>query len=283
MGFHRLSTRATCAIAAAVALSVVAADATLEFTRRGSESTGLAGSAGRIIVATASEATDPPGDEGSGQSPVDLYSCPLLHYGSADPVDGMDCVHELQTALRDHGYSRQHVTGLFLNQTRRNVLDFQGRHNLPQTGNFGPLTRKALLGSQTSPTERPESAPPTVSPASYTGHLCSWREHNCSLYLRRTTTRAFAQYLEDHRYSAAAAQYIAGALAEAACRKILKIGRLSIACGVIADRNITELMNALRAARAEDACLRLSVGLPAREGSLRFVAATPDNSSRCTD
>ena len=288
MAFHRLNTRAARAVAAGVVLSLAA---TFYLTSGGPEGTDRASAAPR--TAATLETTNLLGDEVQPASAVpasaivgayrDLYSCPTLRYGMVDPVNGMDCVQLLQAALRDHGYWGQRVTGRFFNQTRQNVRDVQLRYNLPQTGNFGPLTRGVLVGPDTSPSEPSASPIPSASPASYTGHLCSWRKLVCSLYLRRTTTHTYAQSLENHKYSAAAAEAIAGTLMDAACIKILKTALLAIVCGAVADYEITDLVNGLRQANAEHACLRLSVGVPAQEGTLRLIAATPDNSSRCTD
>jgi peptidoglycan hydrolase-like protein with peptidoglycan-binding domain len=295
MVVNRPNTRAARAVAAGVVLSLLAAAVvTVDLTR-----TDRAGSAPRA-VAVRLEAASPPGSEDlirqqavqALSRTTDLYSCPTLRQGMADPVNGMNCVYALQVALRDNGYPEQRDTGLFLSQTKGNVLDFQRSHGLPQTGNFGPLTRDALVGpdsssssppADSSPSSPPAQAVPSAAPASYTGHHCSLRRLLCSLYLRRTTTHTYAQYLENHQYSAAVAEAIASRLADAACVRIFKLGFLRVVCGAWVDFNINELVNALQEADAEGACLRVSVGLPAQEGTLRFVGSTADNSSRCTD
>jgi len=274
---------------------LAAAVVTVDLTR----TDRVADSAPRAVAAGLAAASLPDGEDLINPQTVqslsrttDLYSCPRLRKGMTDPVNAMNCVHALQAALRDNGYPEQRVTGLFLSQTKGNVLDFQRLNGLPQTGNFGPLTRDALVSSDSSsssppadssPSLPPAQAIPSASPARYTGHHCSWRRLLCSLYLRRTTTHTYAQYLENHKDSAAAAEAIASTLADAACIRIFKLGFLRVVCGAWVDFNINELVNALQEADAEDACLRVSVGLPTGKGALRFVGFTADNSSRCTD
>jgi peptidoglycan hydrolase-like protein with peptidoglycan-binding domain len=221
---------------------------------------------------------------------ADLFACPTLRRGMTDPVNRMRCVWLLQVALHDRGYPRQRRTGFFGAQTRANVLDVQRRHGIPQTGNFGPLTRAALLGGGTAEPPDPSAPPipsmppiPPASPSSYIGHLCSFAELNCSLYLRRSTTERYAQALEDHKQSATAAAFIADTLLGAACTKVFRIGIVAGICGVVANRNVTDIQNALRDAGWRHACLRVTVGLPARKGTWRLVAADADNSARCTD
>jgi len=303
MVVNRPSIRATRAVAAVAVLSLLAAAVvTVDLTR----TDRVAGSAPRAAAVRLAVASPPGGQDLISPQAVqslarttDLYACPTLRRGITDPVNGMDCVHALQAALRDNGYPEQRVTGLFFDQTKRNVQDFQRRYDLPQTGTFGPLTRDALVGpdsSPSSPSDSSSSSPPdssspsppaqaipSASPASYTGHLCSWYQRRCSLYLRRTTTHTYAQYLKNHKYSTAAAEAIAGVLTEAACIRIFRMGFLSIGCGALVNYSIAELEQALLQADAEHACLRVSVGLPALAGTLQFVGFTADNSSRCTD
>uniref|UniRef100_UPI0021BEA812 peptidoglycan-binding domain-containing protein n=2 Tax=Frankia tisae TaxID=2950104 RepID=UPI0021BEA812 len=85
-----------------------------------------------------------------------LANCPTLKPGQRDPVAGRNCVAALQRALRTHGYPSQPITGAYLDQTRTNVVDFQGRRGItPASGTVGPQTRQALLGGPTTPGTNP--------------------------------------------------------------------------------------------------------------------------------
>ena len=71
-----------------------------------------------------------------------------LQYGS----HGL-AVRDLQIFLASQGCLTMHPTGNFFGVTRQSVKCFQGQHNLPTTGYFGPMTRalaNSLAASGTS-------------------------------------------------------------------------------------------------------------------------------------
>lgn len=197
-----------------------------------------------------------------------LEACPDLRRGRRDPVSGMDCVSALQLALRDNGHPGQAVTGFFGAQTEANVLDFQRRRNLwPRSGIVGPKTRRALLGGP-SPVD-----PPPVTRTDYSKHhYCE--SGVCPFYLRRATTREYAQWLDAHPTS--------GSIVSA-CEllKVIKVARpLRFICGVLGNVVADRVGDRLKEAARQQACLRLSIGL---HSGGKPIKAAPDNTWRCSD
>lgn len=66
----------------------------------------------------------------------------VLIYGDED-----EYVTELQTALKEKGYFKVNVTGYYGSITQKAVMDFQEDAKITVDGKAGPVTRKALLGS----------------------------------------------------------------------------------------------------------------------------------------
>jgi len=216
----------------------------------------------------------PPGGSAHAAQPGDLGGCPDLSRGRANDVD---CVKLLQLALIANGYTGQQVTGYFGSQTKANVVDFQRSHNIhPVSGIVGPLTRAALLGGGTPPTDL--SVPP-VPASGYSRH--SYCEDGaCNFYLRRATTRRYAQRLDAHPALGSA---VSGALLAGVCRVPIKSA--SVFCGLLGGSVADYVGNELQRAARQHACLRLSVGLISNGTGrrLRLLNAAPDNSWRCSD
>jgi len=218
----------------------------------------------------------PPGGSARAAQPGDLGGCPDLSRGRANDVD---CVKLLQSALIANGYTGQQVTGYFGDQTKANVVDFQRSHNIhPVSGIVGPLTRAALLGGSTPPTDL--SVPP-VPASGYSRH--SYCEDGaCNFYLRRATTRRYAQRLDAHPALGSA---VSGALLAGMCGVLRVIKSASVICGLLGGSVADYVGNELQRAARQHACLRLSVGLTSNGTGRRprLLNATPDNSWRCSD
>lgn len=69
-------------------------------------------------------------------------------FGSRDLVAGArgEDVRALQQQLRERGFKRTKVTGVFDTRTIRGVRNYQRVHDIGQSGVFGPRTRTAFVG-----------------------------------------------------------------------------------------------------------------------------------------
>ncbi len=190
-----------------------------------------------------------------------LRDCPSLKRGQSDPVDGHDCVRELQTVLRQQGYD-QRVTGEFAERTEANVKDFQRHNNIEAIGVVGPKTRAALLGD--TPAIR------DVPPPDYATDRCT--PQRCDLYVSRTSTGRYAQLIADHPL---ATTVVTAMILRGACAKIFRLSVVTIVCHIVTQRQIRTLKTTLAAAARQHACLRISLGIP--------LAFATDNTSRCKD
>ena len=240
-------------------------------------------SVGVLFLVLANSGCEPLAEGPSGASPNtaqsgDLSACPDLRSGRRDPVNGMNCVRWLQQALQDNGYPNQRLTGIFAELTERNVLDFQRSHNIyPISGIVGPKTRAALLGGGTPPPA--DQSIPQVTPAgSFSHSYCE--DSACHFYLRRATTRRYAERLDAHP---ALGSVVSGALLQGACRVLKGLNSASVVCGVLAGGVADYVGNQLKKAARQHGCLRLSVRLLPRGTGWRLFEARPDNSWRCSD
>lgn len=83
-----------------------------------------------------------------------------------------ECVRRLQQDLNADGAYALPETGNFGQLTRQAVLDFQARHGLPAVGRAGPLTQQALRASSASPSDsedKPTSPAPEDEPTGPSG------------------------------------------------------------------------------------------------------------------
>jgi peptidoglycan hydrolase-like protein with peptidoglycan-binding domain len=199
-------------------------------------------------------------------APSILRDCPSLQRGDTDPVDGKNCVYELQKLLRDLHYD-QPTTGRFFGKTEVNVEEFQRRHNIDAIGIVGPKTRAALLGDSSSATPLP-----AVQQSGYS--ICA--NQQCDLYLSRTNTRRYAKLITAHPFATSVT--VTGIIVLACARFKLKIA--SLGCDGIASYTTDQLKHALQAAAAQNACLRTTFRLRATPQAPPLIFAT-DNSSRC--
>ncbi len=194
-----------------------------------------------------------------------LGECPSLKAGHSDPVNGKNCVRELQTMLKARGYN-QPTTGIFAERTVANVKAFQRSEGIPAIGVVGLQTRTALLGGASDP----EIPQPT-----YAKDVCTTRQ--CTLYLRRSTIRQYAQTINGHPLAVKA---VSTAITRAACAQVFKLSFLTVMCQVVADHYTDQVKNAVVLAARQRACLRITVSRPDVATPLAFA---PDNSSRCRD
>jgi Putative peptidoglycan binding domain len=200
-----------------------------------------------------------------------LHECPQLKRGQSDPVDGKNCVRELQRVLHDLGYD-QPLTGEFAKYTEANVKDFQRRHKIEAKGIVGPQTRAALLSDSSS------SVPPIpdVPQSSYSTDLCTHQQ--CHLYLSRTATRRYAQLIAAHPVAAGG---VSSAIFHGACARVSAPNIATVVCRIVAYHYAERSKNTLAAAARQHACLRITLRLP--NTSQSPLAFDTDNSSRCKD
>jgi peptidoglycan hydrolase-like protein with peptidoglycan-binding domain len=199
----------------------------------------------RMVSATG---TQPPT---SPRSPLpNLLECPNLRLHQEDPVGGKRCVAALQLALQHNGYPDQQVTGRFRAQTYANVRDFQRSHAItPAIGIVGVKTKNALLGTTGS------TQPPSPGRRSFTKN-CTPGTGVCDLYLHRTETRRYAEWLAAHPYvTAGATQALVGAACQIAFRGWLPL----LSCEVIGSAYVDEVERSLQEASRQQQCLRLTV------------------------
>ncbi|ROO86848.1 putative peptidoglycan binding protein [Actinocorallia herbida] len=229
----------------------------------------LSVAAGVVIGAVAAPLLEdgPATPSAPGTSSTDLRECPDLRRGTADPVDGKDCVRALQGALHALGYA-QPVTGGFRETTEQNVLAFQRAQGIePNSGVAGPKTRAALADAGT--------VPAAIGEADYSLVTCGGT--SCHLYLRRSTTKTVADFVDAHP---AAVSIGSGLLTQGACR-VLKMRKAGIVCDLLAGGGADHLLARLDRAAERGACLHLRIGLPS--GEARLVSATAENGARCAD
>lgn len=89
---------------------------------------------------------DPAGNEASSTSTITVDS--TEDFGSADLMPGARGadVKQLQTQLKERGFKRTKVTGVYDAQTVRSVKNYQRVHKIKQSGVFGPNTRTKFQG-----------------------------------------------------------------------------------------------------------------------------------------
>jgi peptidoglycan hydrolase-like protein with peptidoglycan-binding domain len=232
---------------------------------------------GVLLLAGATTACEPVtaaggGSTGTAPSAVDLGKCPLLSRGRTGQAA---CVEELQRALRADGYPSQPDNGVFGPVTERNLRDFQRRHGIPATGVFGPQTRAVLAGGG-----RPaDPAVPRVTLSSYSSRsYCT--DSVCNFYLRRSTTRRYAQLTADHPRIAAV---VVGAILAASCG-LLGVKIVKAVCGPLGGSYADDIGDDLVAAARQGACLRVSIGPTSGPGgTAKLLDSDPDNGGRCAD
>nr|CEL21010.1 hypothetical protein [Kibdelosporangium sp. MJ126-NF4] len=200
------------------------------------------------------------------QPPV-LQECPALKQGSTDPVNGTNCVRELQKKLSSLGY-QQPMTGRFADRTEANVRAFQHSKGIAPIGIFGPKTREALLHESATP----ESAIPLPH---YRTDNCTSQQ--CTLYLSRSRTRQYAQVAAERPLTVTV---VSAAILRTSCAHVFKLTVATVVCHVLTDHYTQRVKNALGAAARQKACLRIRLVRPDLGEPLTF---TPDNSRRCVD
>ena len=89
---------------------------------------------------------DPAGNEHASSATINVDS--TEEFGSADLMPGARGadVKALQTQLKDRGFKRTKVTGVYDAQTIRGVKNYQRVHKIKQSGVFGPNTRTKFMG-----------------------------------------------------------------------------------------------------------------------------------------
>jgi peptidoglycan hydrolase-like protein with peptidoglycan-binding domain len=233
---------------------------------------------GVLLLAGATAACEPVtaaggGSTGTAPSAVDLGKCPLLSRGRTGQVD---CVKKLQRALRANGYPSQPDNGVFGPLTEQNLRDFQRRHGIqPASGVFGPQTRAVLAGGGRSA----DPAVPRATLSSYSSRsYCT--DSVCNFYLRRSTTRRYAQLAGDHPRIAAV---VAGTILLGACG-VLATKIVRAVCGILGGSYADDIGDDLGAAARQGACLRVSIGPTSGPGGAwKLLDSDPDNGGRCAD
>ena len=89
---------------------------------------------------------DPAGNR--SEQVLKLFVDSTDEFGTRDLIPGArgDDVKTLQRQLRQRGFKRTKVTGVYDTQTLRGVRNYQRVHDIAQSGVFGPNTRTAFVG-----------------------------------------------------------------------------------------------------------------------------------------
>ncbi|WP_405149059.1 peptidoglycan-binding protein [Sphaerisporangium sp. NBC_01403] len=203
---------------------------------------------------------------GSGLIPgppiAGLSDCPPLRAGQADPIDGKDCVRMLQQKLRDSGYPGQQVDGKFGPLTKANVVAFQKAAGLRPDGVAGKQTLAALT----------RGATPAI-PAGLDLGPPHCADNVCDFSVPQGATHEVGIWLADH--PGLAVDMSINLLADGVCgaARISAIARFG--CKKLVEKEISDFIATLKSAARQNACVRISVGLPGPGNSefLRFTSA----------
>lgn len=232
----------------------------------------LLSAAGALAGGVAGNAHNPGGPASPSARPEPqsiLLRCPDLHPGGIDPVNGRACIRVLQTALHDSGYSAQPVTGRYLAQTTANVRDYQHTHGInPASGIAGPQTRAALAGGTST-----RFVLPRFSPHSGCGSSA------CRLYLTRSTTYRYSQWITDHPASTG---FLSTIVVKGTCVALRLHHASGFICEFLGEDTLSRITAQTQNAARHGACLRLTLALPTRHNDLRLLDTGTDQSSHCT-
>ncbi|WP_245657646.1 peptidoglycan-binding domain-containing protein [Herbidospora mongoliensis] len=198
--------------------------------------------------------------------PGEAHDCPVLRRGDVDRPGETPCVEILQQALRANGYPDQLVTGVFGEQTEKNVSAFKKAHGLQPDGKAGPNTFAALI--------TPSLALPIGAPNCGNG-ICRF------IVTRDVTRQAGSRVAASHEL---VNKVVIDLVSLGVCTPLRAPAKISrFACEQMVEEFINDFVDTLTSAADKNACVRISAGLPLKEGGrkLRFLDFAVDSSARC--
>ncbi|TKK91671.1 peptidoglycan-binding protein [Herbidospora galbida] len=198
--------------------------------------------------------------------PGEANDCPVLRRGNIDRPGETPCVEMLQQALRANGYPGQPVTGMFGEQTEKNVNAFKKAHGLKPDGKAGPNTFAALI--------TPSLALPIGAPNCENG-ICRF------VVSRDVTRQAGSRVAANHEL---VNKVVIDLVSLGVCTPLRATAKVSkFACEQMVEEVINDFVDTLTSATDQNACVRISAGLPLKEGGkkLRFLDFAVDSSAHC--